>query len=452
MRSVELRLLLLLALAPGALAATRARFGGTLKVALAQKQGEFDPLWADTPSEAALVGLSSRSVCRLDRSGGALKVLVSELSRPSPTQLRLTLRENLRLGDGTPLAARQLAQSLERVANSPSPYRALLFPLRGEGRQLSAASSQVLELSLSFPWPDLERALCHPALALGVGPFRRSGERGSFAANPAFPEGRPYADALTVTSTDERGAARLLSLRRAQLALGGAEDGSPSGAPALYGTYLAFQKKLGADFRQALESAIDRADLTRYFVRAPAVPMARLLPPVLHPGAETPRPPAPRAQSPARELALLYDQSLPDQRAVAERLQLKLFERGYRVALRGLPRQQLRAAWAAGEYELLLHSLLLPPSPPLALAIALEAAGRRELLSLHLPALGAIADPAARDARARELADALAPELELFPLYAQALQVSALPGVNGLTLDPQGLPALEELFLGEVAR
>lgn len=445
-------------------AGSRGRFGGRLNLALALRQNELDPLWADTPSEAALMGLLSRGVCRLDRARGPQGVLASEMSRASPTHLKLTVRPNLRFDQGLPVSAKEVAASWMRLfsPSTPTPYRALLFPLRGEGRQLelSATSKYTLELATAFPWPDLERSLCHPSLSVtdartgrlhGVGPFRPTGEPGTFAANLSFPEGRPYADSLTVTATDERGAARLLSLKRAHVALGGADDGTASGAPALYATYLAFRKeRVGQDFRAAVEAGIDRVDLTRYFVRAPAVAMPHLLPPALHPGAEAPRPPAWKGSAGApREVTLLYDQTLEDQRAVAERLQLKLHERGYRVALRGVSRQALRQAWAKGDYELLMHSLLLPPAPAPALAVAIEAAGRHELLGVHLPGLGAIAEQSARDARARELSDSLLFELELVPLYAQGLRVTVAPELLGLSVDPQGLPALDSAFLQE---
>lgn len=462
MRAAALAMAVLVA--ASALGASRGRFGGSLSVALALKQNELDPLWADTPSEAALLGLLARSICRVDRARGVQNVLAAELSRPSPTMVRVVLRPNLRFDDAAAVTAREVAASWSRVAEpgAASPYRALLYPLRGEGRQLLSAvkSESTLELPLSFPWPDLERGLCHPALSIadtrsgrlrGVGPFRATAEKGVFKANPLFPEGRPYADSLTVTATDERGAARLLSLKRAHVALGGADDGSASGAPALYSTYLGFRKaKVGPEFRAAFESAIDRADLTKYFVRAPAVPMSRLLPPALEPAADAPRPPAPGPRpGPAREVTLAYDQALDDQRAVAERLQVKLHERGYKVALKGLSRRELRAAWHAGSFDLLLHSLLLPPAPGPALSIVIEAAGRRDLLRVHLPALGAIPDAAARDAKARELAGTLAPELEILPLYAQALRVTVAPHLVGLTLDAQGLPALDGAFLAE---
>ncbi|MHB8878280.1 MAG: ABC transporter substrate-binding protein [Myxococcaceae bacterium] len=454
-------LLLVVALSLSAQAASRGRYGGTLKLALASRQTEADPLLADTPSEAALLGLLTRSVCRLDRVRGQAGVLTFDAVRPSQDVVRLTARPGLRFGNDLPVGAKEIAQSLSRAAgpSSASPYRALLFPLKGEGKKLSSSvtSRYGLDLTLAFPWPDLERSLCHPALAIvdarsdrlfGVGPFRPAAEKGSYLANPAFPEGRPYADQLTVTATDERGAARLLSLRKAQVALGGADEGAGPAGPALYATYLAFKgKAVGGEFRAAFESAIDRTDLTRFFVRAPAVPMVRLLPPALQAGPDPLRPSGAQRSASPREVTLLFDQSLDDQRAVAERLQVKLHDRGYKVALKGLPRSALRTRWAAGDFELMLHSLLLPPAPAPALAVVIDAAGRHDLLATVLPPLGAVSDAAARDARAREASDALSSKLELLPLYAQGLRVTVSREVVGLTQDAQGLPTLDAAFL-----
>jgi hypothetical protein len=218
-------------------------------------------------------------------------------------------------------------------------------------------------------------------------------------------------------------------------------------APALHATYLAYSpRRVPADFRQAFESAVDREDLTRLFVRAPAVPMPHLLPPALLPQAPRPRPGAPAPGAP-KTVTLLYDSSLEDQRAVAERIQVRLHERGYTVALEPRTRAELRARWAKGDFELMLHALLLPPVPGPALAVVLDAAGRKDLLGVELPLIGAQADAGARDTRARERALALGPTVPLLPLYAQGLSVRGAPEVGGLTVDAQGLPVLDGAFL-----
>jgi len=437
--------LLLLGAVP-ALAAGRVPYGGELRVAHTGPAEPGEPALADSPTEATLLGLVSRSACRLAPDGQPTPALAREVTRPSAQVVRLALP--------SPAQANALSRAWTRLTGpeSPSPYRALLFPLRADGRQLSATGDS-LELALAFPWPDLERALCHPALALPrtspavLGPFSALGPT-TVEARLAWAEGRPYLDRLRLTATDERGLARLWTSQEAQVALGVLPDTGTSAGAALYATYLAWSpRRVPPDFRQAVESAIDREDLTRLFVRGPAVPMPYLLPPALLPQPQGARPIPPPPSQGGRKVTLLYDAGSEDQRAVAERLQVKLYERGYAVALEPLPRASLRARWAAGEYELMLHSLLLPPVPGPALAVVLDAAGRKDLLGVELPRIGTLADPVARDARARERALALAASVPMLPLYAQGLALRAAPEVGGLVFDAQGLPLLDGAWL-----
>ncbi len=441
--------LFLLLTATAAFGASRGLYGGTLRVALSGDVSASDPLLADPPADAWALGLSTRPVCRLDAEGRPWPVLGTF------AQGALTVRPSLRAADGTALTADHVAQSWARASrpDARSPYRALLFPLKGEGRALSPSSRYTLPLPLAFPWPDFERSLCHPALSVvpGAGPFLPTRALGVYVASPAFPEGRPYVDRLSVTAGNPRAGLRLLSFNQAEVGVGvDAPERFPSipSGPALYATYLAFSpSRTGEGLRAAVERRVERADLTRFFVRAPAVAMSSLLPPELMP--QAPAPGGPPSAPPSRELTLLYDAALEDQRAVAERIQVKLHDAGYRISLRGVSRAMLRSKWASGDFELMLHALLLPPIPGPALAVVLEAAGRHDLLRRELPPIGAIAEAAARDARVQERATALAPELPFIPLYAQGLRVVAAPHVTGLAVDAFGLPTIDSAFLSE---
>src|SRR5262249_22703394 len=157
--------------------------------------------------------------------------------------------------------------------------------------------------------------------------------------------------------------------------------------------------ELAPTMRPAFESAVERADLTRFFVRAPAAPFGER-----RKGLKAPAPLAT-----AREVTLLFDSSLEDQRAVAARIQVRLHPLGYRVALKPLPRRELRSRWAKGDFELMLGSVLLPPQPANALAVLLELARAGEQKAKQLPALGAISDDLARDEKAKELLETLGP-------------------------------------------
>ena len=120
----------LMLLALPAAGGSRARYGGTLKIASAAKATETDPLLADTPIEATLVSLLNRPLCRIERSGAITGLLVSELTHPTPTTLRALLRPNLARANGVELTAAEVAAHLTRIAAGSSPYRALLAPLK----------------------------------------------------------------------------------------------------------------------------------------------------------------------------------------------------------------------------------------------------------------------------------------------------------------------------------
>ncbi len=449
--------------APAADAAGRGRYGGTARVALhGQVTDSADPLVLDTPQEAALLALTTRGLCRLEPDGRITPMLAQSFIRETDTRLQITLRPGLTAASGGPLTAREVAQSLTRAAQAQthSPYRALLYPWRGEGRHVQPFGAGRLGIGLSFPWPDLERTLCHPALALpepsgrtvrpGAGPYLPARALGVWVANGAWVGGRPYVDRLAVTSGDAQSSRRLLQLAEAEVGLGAQvapyEPAPPP--PALFATWLLFRpERTGEALRGVVERVVDRADLTRFFVHPPAVPMSSLLPPALMPQAPAaPQPARPGARPPGRELTLLYDLGLPDQKGVAERIQVKLHDAGYKVALRGVSRSELRARWANGSFDLMLHALLLPPVPSPALALVLDLAGRRDLLAKELPPLGAVTEDRARDAAARDRARALQGELALVPLYAQGVRWVTHPRVANPQSDGHGVPQLDDLF------
>lgn len=371
------------------------RHGGELRVVTTGRSAERDPLLADTPVDAALLLATAAPPCRL-----------GDLSRPGPTVVRLALPHGP--------SPESLQTSLERVRTSGSAYAALLAPVRA-----MQASPQALEFTLTGPWPEFEQVLCHPALAITPGPF--SGP--AFAAEPRFPGGRPWVDTLAPTVADPRGAERLFAQRRAHLVVGSGPDAE---GPQLFATALLVSPGLAPHLAAAVEATVDRADLAHFFLRAPASPLASLLPPALGgaaPSATRPARPAPL--SPVRDVALLFDASVDDQRALAERLQVKLQPAGYRVALKPLPRPELRARLAKGDYELALGQALLPPSAPLAVAVLAALSGH-------------------------PLADATSPPAALpgvIPLAVQGLALSVTRDLRHLVRDAQGLPRLDDAWL-----
>ena len=130
---------------------------------------------------------------------------------------------------------------------------------------------------------------------------------------------------------------------------------------------------------------------------------------------------------------------------MAERIQVRLHDLGYRIALKPVSRSELRKRWALGQFDLMLHAVLMPPLPAPALALAIELAGKHELLASELPRIGAEAEAAVRELKVRERALALAAQLPLIPLYAQSAVLSASPRWY-LPFDGQGLPRFDDAY------
>ena len=411
--AAKLHALALAMLAVTAHAGGRARYGGTLPVAIVTKSVEARPLLADTPPDAVALFATRSPLCQL-----------VELSSPAAGLVRLSPRPGVSADD--------VVEALARVGSASSPYRALL-----SGVTSWKKSPQGVELSLNGPTADLPRALCHPAFAALPGPFRGASP---LQAVPEHPAGRPFLDAVTLATADARGAERLLAQRKAHLVVGAT---TTDDAPQLFVTVLVFPPALAPHLPLALESAVDRGDLVRFFLRPPSAPMPGLLPASLG-GALEPaaRPARPAPLSPAREVTVAFDASSDAEPAIAERLQVKLQPLGYRVALKGAARDVIRAR-AATATELTLQSLLLPASPTAALAVLLDAAGQRARLPQVLASIASASDA---DARARELAVELLPQLPLVPLATRGVGLSAVKDLQHVTRDPLGLPRLDELF------
>ncbi|PZR07556.1 MAG: hypothetical protein DI536_27180 [Archangium gephyra] len=392
---------LLAAVSLSAFAGSRPRPGGTLQLVLVSPSMTVDPSSADAPIDAFRLSLTHQPICRLvdmTRSPGVLKLTV-----PASVDVKFVTEALTR---GAPL--------LTNVGAPNVNGREVELPIRGART-------------------DLERTLCHPLFSLPVGPFKVKGTR--LEAFDEQPMGRPYLDGLALQATDARTAERLFAQRRAQLVVGAS---TPTDAPQLFVTALALGPGL-ANVRTAIESSIDRADLARFFVPAPSAAL-----PSLQPGATptTPTPARPSPVTPAQELTLSFDQTAEHERGIAQRLQVKLQPFGYRVALKPVPRAEVKAR-APGANELVLRSFALPPSPTGALLMWLSVAGQQARAAAVLQSISSAPDA---DARARDLSLQLANELNVIPLVTRGLGVSATRDVQHLTRDAMGLPRVDDAF------
>lgn len=444
------RLLALAAgLAPAAAgAADRPTYGGELRVALPIPPRVADPALAREPQDLWLARALHATPLSLQGAGAPGPGLLERV--PEPLQggraFQLTLREGLRFADGTPLTAADLAASLGRLLRPEvgSPHAWVAIAIQGAeevaaGRAAAPAGLRVLSerellVTLAFPFPRwpaalaaLPAAVVSPAGA-GAGPFRRDGQERLVASEHHW-RGRPYADELSFVALDPRAAAQALEQGGVDLVArpeGTAGLSQPRTVIAL-AAVNARRLGPGAPAVRRVLAALDRPDLLRRFVRAQAEPLGALLPDDLVDGPVAPAAPAAGGAGPAR-LVLVLPAWLADARAVADRLQVRLFDAGVKVALEPLDPRALGARLAAGDYDVaLLLVPLLTAEPALAAGqIAGVLGGPRAARRAEL-ALAEVAPGGGGAAL-----EALRAELDLWPLYAAGGRLRAAPGVGGV--------------------
>jgi peptide/nickel transport system substrate-binding protein len=463
----------MLVLAPSlALAAGHPRYGGELRLlwpqGLALDEDRLDPAQARSPLELLLARTTSATLLGL-APDGALQgrlALVPTLERGGRVGA-LKLKPGLRFGSAAPLRAREVVESLKRLAAPDSPYRALLLPVGG-GAGLFVRGDAEVALTFDFPYPDWPLGLTHPGAGV-VGLARTklltgpAGETGPFVAegrlqgpaarlgqNAESPDGRPFADKLSLRVMSRPNAARALAAGNAELSLVPVPDPKPVEGALTVATFLVVSPKRPALalVPARLSATLDRAELVRSYVRAPAQPLAALLVPALDP-----RPAAPAAAPSAEPIApttgeLLVESGQDEQRAVAERLQVKLHDLGVELKVTQVARAELYGRIARGDFDAALACLPELPEPGLALAQVLLLAGSDAAARSELEALGKLETAPARRDQALAHARALGPTLPLVPLYAQGLGVTPRAGLMGLRFDPSGVFDAGELWWG----
>ncbi len=462
-------LAVLLSLVPAVAAAdVRPAYGGTARIGVPAPQRPGDP-----DRSADLLVRRATSAPLLDVAGGSGRLVPGALAEvPAPEAggrvFRLRVRPGLTDARGRPLGAANVAARLAALLERGSPDGWIALPIAGadavlEGRATALSGVQVVSpdellVTLALPLPEFSSLLAAPPAALpDAGPFvaqprKAPGDPLVLAANERHHRGRPYASRVEIHPVDARTAARLLERGALDLVLRPeAAGGRPGPAlPALTVTVAAVSRtRLGAGaepLRRALE-AIDRAELARRFVRGPAAPLETLIPPAAVVGAPAVTNPPPQGEAsaaPPPRVALLADSSAPDQRALAERIQVKLFDAGVRASVELVDPARFRSRLAAGDYDVALVSVpVAAPEPALAAAqiawlVRGPAAARRAYEALggvvhRLTALGN--------------AHRLARELDLVPLVVSGLRASLGPTLQGFAAGGDGSIDLGELWL-----
>lgn len=420
-----------------------------------------------SPAAGLVEWATSAQLLELDPSGALVPGALAEVPAPEAgaRAFRLRVRPGLTDASGRPLGAAEVAARMAAVldgrAGSPAAAWAAL-PVLGADALLSGRASllagvQVLSatellVTLAFPLPEFPWLLATPPLALpDAGPFtlRQAARQPSelLPRNDRHHRGRPFASELSVQPVDARAAARLLEKGELDLVLRPEAAGPRTApvAPLVVTVAVLRPERLGAPAAAAVRAAlgqVDRAELARRFVRGPAEPLRTLVPPSILPGAppdELPGPGVAASAAPVR-VVLLADAHDPDHRALAERLQVKLHDRGVRASV-SLSERGVRPRLAGSDWDVALLSVRVQAlRPALAAAQVVHAAVSADAARRAMQALAGLADEAALAAAAR-----LAREHELFPLVATGIRVSAGAGLQGLaprqdgSLDPGGL-------------
>jgi peptide/nickel transport system substrate-binding protein len=450
-----------LAGASPARAGVRPGYGGELRVLLAAAPRSADPARATDPADLILVRAVHATPLEVDAAGKLEPGLLEEVPAPAAggRAFRLRLRAGLRFADGTPLVAADVAASLARLLREGANAWVAL-PILGAdaylgGKAATLAGVQVLSdrellVTLAFTMPEWPRALAAPAAAVvssrgaGAGPFVLQGLDAAGArlvVNPFHGRGRAFADRLTFTVGDTRAAARALARGEADLVLrpepvAGAAAATET-APLLATVAAINGRRLGAGAQRVRNvlASLDRAELGRQYARGPSARLDTLVPAPLLPLPAPPRPATPAdGGAPAARVVLLAAADAPDQRAVAERIQVKLFDAGVKAAVEVEGSTRFAARLSAEDFDVALVPVQVQALAPALAAGALAFATRGAAACRRV-----IAELAGQDlATAAARAEAAARTLDLVPLFSTGLDASAGPELQGLRLRADG--------------
>ena len=273
-------------------AATRPRYGGTLRVSMRSAQTPLEP--ADPAQSSALEGSNLTSLIFdtlvvVDSRGKIQPALaISWQPEPGGQRWRFKLRHGVTFHDGTVVTADQVAASL-RVAN-PS------------WKVLPAGDDILIERDSPAPGLPTELAKSRNAIAkrggtnsLGTGPFGvgewQPGKKLMLAANNDYWAGRPFVDSIEITMGQafreqaislDLGKADLIELapEQARRALGDGrrtETSAPSELMALVFTRDLRSTDEGHS-REALALSLDRTALSNVLLQGGGEPAGGLLP------------------------------------------------------------------------------------------------------------------------------------------------------------------------------
>ncbi|HET9621778.1 MAG TPA: ABC transporter substrate-binding protein [Kofleriaceae bacterium] len=458
-------------------AETRPRYGGTVEASLLGAPAGFDPVTAQAHADLTVVGLVFDTLYTAGADGAvqphlALAAPVFDAAR---TAAHIAIRRGVTFHDGAPLAASDVADSLERVRARAGWLLAPVVSVRAtsDGIDVILRAPADLAALLALPQTAITRRgiAPGPTRVIGTGPFAvesfdPAGKRLALRAFDNHFAGRPYLDRLVLSWFDtpdgearrfETGAAQLSA--RGEAAFAGARpkyQASEVESPAALLLFVGFGKLhpqiTGAPgFRAALDLALDRGALSTITTGERTLPTRSPLPveaggnpfdpagragdadraraTLADAGKRTPAlAPGKLAQTP---LVIFFDQTRPDDREIALRVSRGLDKLGIAFTIQAVPTAALAAHTAC---DLWIGQLAAPVTLPAAWWGAAFAAGGDDKAA----SAGAL-DPAAAAAE-------FARRLPIVPLMFRSLLLWHRTDVHGLAFDASGRPSFADLY------
>ena len=348
MRRTAFLLLAAISFAPAAEAATRPRYGGTLRIAMQWAPSTLDvpatPATADYWDAARALSLIADNLVTLDAQDRPHPALaLAWQSDAAARHWQLTLRHGVKFHDGSAASAEAIAQILG--AGHPE------WNVHGSGNTLTIdteASSPSLLAELALP-RNLILKRNESGLAIGTGPFRiaewQPAKRLKLVANEESWAGRPFLDAIEVEfGKSQREQAIALELGKTDVieappqANGSARSGTSLPVELMALVFSANSRAQDARLREALALAIDRKPIQSVVLKGAGEPTASLLPNwmtgyslVFPAQANVQRAKVLLAGSRQPPLTLSYDPRDPQAQLIAERIALNAREAGITI-------------------------------------------------------------------------------------------------------------------------
>jgi peptide/nickel transport system substrate-binding protein len=469
--------------AADARAESRPRYGGSVEGSLLGAPVTLDPALAQTHAELTSADLVFDTLYRVGTDGVVVPHLATALPSIGKDHVRIPIRKDVLFHDGSPLVAADVVASLERVRTTPARWTlAAISSIKADG-------DLAIEIVLKAPQADLAMMLALPATAVTKG-GRAVGEKpvgtGAFSVETldrkakklvlrAFDDhfaGRPYLDRLVLRWYDTPdGEARQYETGRAQLSARGVAafttarpkyKANDIEGPAALLVFIGFGRKHGdvtaeRKFRRALDHALSRAQFTSVSSGERVRPTRLPVPieaggPSLATAATTGDLVAAKAAlaeaaarvkslAPAQigklTLEVLYEDTRPDDRQVAERVAYALTKLGIKSVITAVPAPTLRDRVRRGDCDLWIGQLGAPVTSSTAWWGGAFAAGG------DLWAEQRLANGAIDQAEAVKVFDE---RLPILPLVFRAVRVWHRTDVRGLSFDATGRPDLADLF------